>query len=158
MSTMWEATSTTSHTRIGRRELIRSIAQRTNLSQKQAAKALETTLDTIREALVNGEVVRLVRFGTFTVKTTAPRNVINPRDRRKIEVPAKERVRFIPSDKLTKSLYRPVPGKPPKLPRPPRRSCRCPISGCKYSTYWYQRTAGDIPPTCPTHHVALICF
>ena len=81
---------------IGRQELSKRIAKQTKLSQKQAADVLEATLDAIREALENGDEVRLVGFGSFKVRQSAARRGVNPRNREEIEVPAKERVRFFP--------------------------------------------------------------
>lgn len=89
---------------VGRQELTRRIAQDANISQKQAAKALETTLDSIRDALQRGEEVRLVGFGSFKVRMSAARKGVNPRDRQPIEVPAKERVRFVPGKELADAV------------------------------------------------------
>jgi DNA-binding protein HU-beta len=67
---------------------------------------LETTLDTIREALQHGNEVRLVGFGSFKVRTSAARKGVNPRDRQPIEVPAKERVRFFPGKELSDAVVK----------------------------------------------------
>ena len=56
---------------IGRKELAKRISQEANLSQKQAAEVLEATLSAIREALQNGDEVRLVGFGSFRVRQSA---------------------------------------------------------------------------------------
>lgn len=90
---------------VGRQELSRRIAQQTKLPQKQAAEALEVTLKAIREALESGREVRLVGFGTFKVRTSAPRKGVNPQHpSQPIEVPAKERVRFSPGKELSEAV------------------------------------------------------
>ncbi len=89
---------------VGREQLTRSIAQSADLSQKQAQAALEATIDTIREALQRGDEVRLVGFGSFKVRTSAARRGVNPRDRKPIEVPAKDRVRFSPGKELSDAV------------------------------------------------------
>jgi DNA-binding protein HU-beta len=91
---------------VGRQELTRRIASEAKLTQKQASQVLETTLDTIREALQNGNEVRLVGFGSFKVRTSAARKGVNPRDRQPIEVPAKERVRFFPGKELSDAVVK----------------------------------------------------
>jgi DNA-binding protein HU-beta len=91
---------------VGRQELTRRIASEAKLTQKQASQVLETTLVTIREALQNGNEVRLVGFGSFKVRTSAARKGVNPRDRQPIEVPAKERVRFFPGKELSDAVVK----------------------------------------------------
>ena len=91
---------------VGRQELTRRIASEAKLTQKQASQVLETTLGTIREALQNGNEVRLVGFGSFKVRTSAARKGVNPRDRQPIEVPAKERVRFFPGKELSDAVVK----------------------------------------------------
>ena len=80
--------------------------QQAEISQKQAQAALEATLKTIREALQRGNEVRLVGFGSFKVRQSAARKGVNPRDRKPIEVPAKERVRFFPGKELAHAVLK----------------------------------------------------
>src|SRR5579859_2761056 len=93
-------------TTIGRQELSKRIAKNSKVSQKQAAEVLEATLDAIREALQEGDEVRLVGFGSFKVRQSAARKGVNPRDRKPIEVPAKERVRFFPGKELSEAVVK----------------------------------------------------
>src|SRR5258708_40292510 len=97
-----ESTSKT----IGRQELARRISKEAKLSQKQAAEVLEATLTTIREALQNGEEVRLVGFGSFKVRQSAARKGVNPRNRQPIQVPPKDRVRFFPGKELAEAVLK----------------------------------------------------
>jgi len=99
-------TEKNSATTIGRQELSKRIAKQAKLSQKQASEVLEATLDAIREALQDGDEVRLVGFGSFKVRQSAPRKGVNPRDRQPIEVPAKERVRFFPGKELAEAVLK----------------------------------------------------
>jgi DNA-binding protein HU-beta len=50
--------------------------------------------------------VRLVGFGSFKVRTSAARRGVNPQNRRPIEVPAKERVRFSPGKELSEAVMK----------------------------------------------------
>ena len=91
---------------VGRQELSRRISTAANVSQKQASAVLEATLDSIREALEGGDEVRLVGFGSFKVRTSAARKGVNPRDRKPIHVPAKQRVRFFPGKELSEAVLK----------------------------------------------------
>lgn len=88
----------------GRQEIIKNIASQTGLTQKKAAEVLEATLDAISGSLKSGHEVRLVGFGSFKVRRSAARKGVNPRDRKPIEVPAKDRVRFSPGKELSDSI------------------------------------------------------
>ena len=100
------ASAKTESTTVGRQELSKRISQQAKISQKQAAEVLEATLDTIREALQSGDEVRLVGLGSFKVRQSAARKGVNPRDRKPIQVPAKERVRFFPGKELAEAVLK----------------------------------------------------
>jgi nucleoid DNA-binding protein len=89
---------------IGRQELAKRISQQAKISQKQAGEILEVTLDVIRDALKAGDEVRLVGFGSFKVRKSAPRKGVNPRDRQPIQVPSKNRVRFFAGKELSEAV------------------------------------------------------
>ena len=91
---------------IGRQELARRISKEAKLSQKQAGEVLEATLTAIREALQEGQEVRLVGFGSFKVRQSAARKGVNPRSGENIEVPAKDRVRFSPGKELSEAIIK----------------------------------------------------
>ncbi len=92
---------------VGRQDLVKRIASDAGISQKQAASALEATLKSIREALQQGNEVRLVGFGSFKVRTSAARKGVNPRNRQQsIQIPAKERVRFSPGKELSEAVLK----------------------------------------------------
>ena len=52
-------------------DLIAKIAEKSGMTKKDAEKALGTVLESIEEALVAGEKIQLVGFGTFEVKERA---------------------------------------------------------------------------------------
>ncbi len=75
-------------------ELINSIADKANLSKKDAASALESVLATIEEALVNGEKVSLTGFGTFEVRERSEKTCTNPRTHEKMVCPPSNAATF----------------------------------------------------------------
>jgi DNA-binding protein HU-beta len=100
------ATTKSASTIVGRQELTKRIAAQTGLTQKKAGEVLEATLDNIRDSLHSGNEVRLVGFGSFKVRKSAARKGVNPRDRKPIQVPAKNRVRFSPGKELSESVVK----------------------------------------------------
>ena len=105
------ATAKSTSTIVGRQELTRRIATQAGLTQKKAGEVLEATLDTIRDSLKSGSEVRLVGFGSFKVRESAARKGVNPRDRKPIQVPAKNRVRFSPGKELSDAVVTKTKGK-----------------------------------------------
>ena len=60
-------------------ELVAAIAKKTELSKKDAEKALKAFTDVVAEELKKGEKIQLVGFGTFEVSERAAREGRNPR-------------------------------------------------------------------------------
>ncbi len=100
------ATTKSTSAIVGRQELTKRIAAQTGLTQKKAGEVLEATLDNIRDSLHTGNEVRLVGFGSFKVRKSAARKGVNPRDRKPIQVPAKNRVRFSPGKELAEAVVK----------------------------------------------------
>ena len=67
-------------------ELIAAVAEKADLSKKDAEAAITATVDAIAEALTQGEKVQLVGFGSFEVKTRAARVGRNPRTGEEIPI------------------------------------------------------------------------
>lgn len=75
-------------------ELIDRIAAGSDLSKAAAKKALDATTEAIKAALVAGDKVQLVGFGTFSVNERPARQGINPATKQKIHIPAKKVAKF----------------------------------------------------------------
>lgn len=71
---------------MNKQDLIRKIADGAGIAQKDAAAALDSTLDAIVAAVVAGEKVQLVGFGTFEVKKRSARVGRNPATNAVIEI------------------------------------------------------------------------
>lgn len=69
-------------------DLINSIAAKSGLSKKNSEFALNAFISSVEEALVNGEKVVLVGFGTFEVRERAERKGRNPQTKEEIVIPA----------------------------------------------------------------------
>ena len=75
-------------------ELIEKIAAGAELTKVDAKKALDATLKAITDAVVAGDKVALIGFGTFSVAERPAREGINPRTGEKIKIEAKKVVKF----------------------------------------------------------------
>ncbi|HLJ80408.1 MAG TPA: HU family DNA-binding protein [Ktedonobacterales bacterium] len=89
---------------VGRQDLIKKVATKANKSAKETTEFVNATLDAIRDTLKEGDSVRLVGFGVFSVKDTAPSVRVNPQTRQKINVPARKRVKFTPGKELNDAV------------------------------------------------------
>ena len=69
-------------------ELVTAMAEKMGLMKKDSEVAINAIIASIEEALVAGEKVTLVGFGTFEVKQRAARKGINPQTGKEIDIPA----------------------------------------------------------------------
>ncbi|KYH33855.1 DNA-binding protein HU [Moorella mulderi DSM 14980] len=69
-------------------DLVASVAEKTDLTKKDAEKVVSAVLASIEEALAQGDKVQLVGFGTFEIKERAARVGRNPRTGEEIEIAA----------------------------------------------------------------------
>lgn len=67
-------------------ELVALVAEKTGLTKKDSEKAVKATFEAVTEALVKGEKVQVVGFGSFEAKHRAARTALNPFTGKKIEV------------------------------------------------------------------------
>ena len=75
-------------------ELIDKIAAGAGISKADAKKALDATTNALKEALVAGDKIQLVGFGTFSVNERPAREGINPATKAKIQIAAKKVAKF----------------------------------------------------------------
>lgn len=81
-------------------ELVEKVAERTGMTKKDTAEAVDAVFASIAEALQRGEKVQLVGFGTFEVRERAARIGRNPQTGEEIEISA----RIVPAFKPGKAL------------------------------------------------------
>ncbi len=93
---------------VGRQDLIKLVANKSQKSVKESATFVNATLEAIRETLESGDSVRLVGFGVFSVKDTAASVRVNPQTREKINVPARKRVKFSAGKELSEAVAGPA--------------------------------------------------
>lgn len=87
-------------------ELVAAVAAAAELSKKDAEKAVNAAVECIANALVQGEKVQIVGFGTFETKERAARTGRNPVTGETIEIAASR----VPTFKAGKALKDKVTG------------------------------------------------
>lgn len=85
-------------------ELVEKIAVGAELSKEDAKKALEAAVEAIKTALVEGDKVQLIGFGTFSVNERPAREGMNLRTGEKIQIAAKKVAKFKAGAELTAAL------------------------------------------------------
>ena len=80
--------------------LVAKVSEKTGLSKKDAERSVAAVLESIQEALVAGDKVQLVGFGTFETRSRGERTGRNPRSGDAIKIPASK----VPAFKAGKAL------------------------------------------------------
>ena len=89
---------------MNRNELVDTISTKTDLKKSEASKAVDAVFDAIADALKDGDEVRLVGFGTFSVASRAASEGRNPRTGEKIQIAASKQAKFKPGKGLRDTL------------------------------------------------------
>jgi DNA-binding protein HU-beta len=72
-----------------KQEFVAEVARRSQLTTRDAGKAVEAFLDTVTDQLKRGGEVNFTGFGKFTTQQRAARTGVNPRNpTEKVEIPA----------------------------------------------------------------------
>ncbi len=79
---------------MNRMELVAAIAEQTELSKKDAEKALKAFTDVVAEELKKGEKIQLVGFGTFEVSERPAREGRNPQTGQTMQIAASKAPKF----------------------------------------------------------------
>lgn len=81
-------------------ELINQVAETSELSKKDASKAVDAVFESITNTLKNGDKVQLIGFGNFEVRERAARKGRNPQTGQEIEIAASKVPAFSPGKAL----------------------------------------------------------
>lgn len=85
---------------MNKQELISAMAEKANLSKKDAEAALNAFVSAVEDALVKGDKVQLVGFGGFEVRERAARTGRNPQTGAEMKIDAAK----VPAFKAGKAL------------------------------------------------------
>ena len=81
-------------------QLIETVAEKTDLTKKDATVAVDAVFGSIQDYLKVGEKVQLIGFGNFEVRERAARKGRNPQTGKEIQIPASKVPAFKPGKAL----------------------------------------------------------
>lgn len=85
---------------MNKEQLVSEIAKKTGATQKDVAAFVDSYVDVVTKALKAGDAVQLLGFGSIKTKARKATTGRNPRTGEKIDIPAKNVVKFTPAKKL----------------------------------------------------------
>ena len=85
-------------------EFVTAVAEKAEMSKKDAEKAVNAFTEVVTEALAKGEKIQLVGFGTFEVTERAAREGRNPITGESITINASKLPKFKPGKALKDSV------------------------------------------------------
>lgn len=87
-------------------ELISAVAEKAEMTKKDAEKAVNAILSSVEDALAQGDKVQLVGFGTFEVRERAARKGRNPQTGKEILISATKVPAFKPGKALKEAVIK----------------------------------------------------
>ena len=91
-------------TNLTRKEIAEELTDQLGYSQNICSEIVDNFFNKMKDALVEGESIKLVHFGTFTVRDKSPRTGRNPRTGEPITITKRQAVSFRPSKKLREQV------------------------------------------------------
>lgn len=85
-------------------DLVNLVAEKAEISKKDATKAVDAVFDGIVDALAGGDKVQLIGFGNFEVRERAARKGRNPQTGEEIEIAASKTPGFKPGKQFKDSI------------------------------------------------------
>ncbi len=89
---------------MNKNDLIAAVSETADLSKADSTKAVDAIFETISGSLSNGNEVRLVGFGTFSVAHRKESKGRNPRTGEPITIPASNQPKFKPGKGLKEAV------------------------------------------------------
>ena len=75
---------------MNKEELVKEVAKKANVTQKETAEVLGALIDTIQKSVAKGQRITLVGFGTFERRERAARTGRNPQTGKELKIPARK--------------------------------------------------------------------
>jgi integration host factor subunit alpha len=87
-----------------RKELAEAIAEQLGYPRSSCAEIVDSFFSTVKAALMEGKPIKIVHFGTFSLRDKNPRNGRNPRTGESILIKKRQMVSFKPSKILREQV------------------------------------------------------
>ena len=89
---------------VTRKELAVAVNEQLGISQRNSSDIVDAVFSELKNTLISGESVKLVQFGTLTVRQKSPRRGRNPRTGEAMTISKRKMVSFRPSKQLRERL------------------------------------------------------
>ncbi len=89
---------------VTRKELAVAVNEQLGISQRNSSDIVDAVFSELKDTLIKGESVKLVQFGTLTVRQKSPRRGRNPRTGEAMTITRRKMVSFRPSKQLRERL------------------------------------------------------
>ena len=89
---------------VTRKDLARVIHNKLGFSQRSSEEIIDKVFSTMKSTLLNGESIKLVHFGTLSVRKKSSRKGRNPRTGETMEIASRSMVTFKPSKGLRMNI------------------------------------------------------
>ena len=89
---------------VTRKELAVAVNEQLGVSQRNSSDIVDMVFAVLKDSLVEGESVKLVQFGTLTVRDKSPRRGRNPRTGESMTITKRQMISFRPSKQLRDRL------------------------------------------------------
>ena len=89
---------------VTRKELVLSLTGKLGFTQRHSARIVDVVFRIMRDAMAAGESIKLVGFGTLSVRDKSPRRGRNPRTGETLTISRRQMVSFRPSKRLRERL------------------------------------------------------
>ncbi len=87
-----------------KQDLVKSVAGRTNMPERQVDTVVQATFDAIRDSLAEGEEVTITGFGSFRISERGAREGRNPQTGERITIPSRKSPSFRPGTQLKRAV------------------------------------------------------
>lgn len=91
---------------VTRKELAVAVNENLGVSHRNSSEIVDTVFSVLKDTLIGGESIKLVQFGTLTVRDKSPRRGRNPRTGDPMMISKRKMVSFRPSKQLRERLNR----------------------------------------------------
>lgn len=90
--------------KMNKTELVKAVSTQAELTQKDAAKAVDALFETISNTLAKEEKIQVIGFGTFEVRERSARKGRNPQTGEEIDIAASKAPAFKPGKELKEAV------------------------------------------------------
>ncbi|MCC6936568.1 MAG: HU family DNA-binding protein [Thermomicrobiales bacterium] len=87
-----------------KQDLVKSVAGKANMPERQVDSIVQATFDAIRDSLAAGEEVTITGFGSFRISERGAREGRNPQTGERITIPSRKSPSFRPGTQLKRAV------------------------------------------------------